>query len=177
MPTVSMPTVSAAPTASVAPVAAFRPIEPPQVDLSSCDLEPIRVPGSIQPHGRLLVLQPDSLALVAWSENWPAAQLAAAQDTLGQLRLPALQPGASPVSLGAVQVGAEVFDAAVHRNERHLIVEFETASPPAGNEAPIYSLGRVFLPHLQQADTVARLAALAARACCGMSDAGKWWPV
>jgi chemotaxis family two-component system sensor kinase Cph1 len=120
-----MPTVSTAPTASVAPVAAFRPIEPPQVDLSSCDLEPIRVPGSIQPHGRLLVLQPDSLALVAWSENWPAAQLAAAQDTLGQLRLPALQPGASPVSLGAVQVGAEVFDAAAHRNARHLIVEFE----------------------------------------------------
>jgi chemotaxis family two-component system sensor kinase Cph1 len=158
-----MPTVSTAPIASVAPVAAFRPIEPPQVDLSSCDLEPIRVPGSIQPHGRLLVLQPGSLALVAWSENWPAAQLAAAQDMLGQLRLPALQPGASPVSLGAVQVGAEVFDAAVHRNERHLIVEFETASPPAGNEAPIYSLGRVFLPHLQQADTVARLAALAAR--------------
>jgi chemotaxis family two-component system sensor kinase Cph1 len=56
-----------------------------------------------------------------------------------------------------------VFDAAAHRNARHLIVEFETASPPAGNEAPIYSLGRVFLPQLQQADTVSPLAALAAR--------------
>jgi chemotaxis family two-component system sensor kinase Cph1 len=138
-------------------------IEPPRVDLSACDLEPIRVPGSIQPHGRLLVLQPDSLAPVAWSENWPDAQLAAALDVVAALALPVLQPGASPVSLGAMRVGEHTFDAAVHRSERHLVVEFEAAAPPAGNEAPIYSLGRVFLPQLQQADTVAQLAALAAR--------------
>jgi chemotaxis family two-component system sensor kinase Cph1 len=140
-----------------------RAIEPPRVDLSSCDFEPIRVPGSIQPHGRLLVLQPDSLAPVAWSENWPDAQLAAALDVVAALALPVLQPGASPVSLGAVRVGDHTFDAAAHRSERHLVVEFEAAAPPAGNEAPIYSLGRVFLPQLQQADTVSHLAALAAR--------------
>jgi light-regulated signal transduction histidine kinase (bacteriophytochrome) len=48
-------------------LAGSRAIEPVEVDLSNCDLEPIRVPGSIQPHGRMLVLQPESLALVAWS--------------------------------------------------------------------------------------------------------------
>ncbi|MEZ2292914.1 ATP-binding protein [Variovorax sp. RCC_210] len=155
-------------------IAESRAIEPLRVELSSCDVEPIRVPGSIQPHGRLLVLQPESLALVAWSENWPDAQLASAQDALHGLSLaslPAVQAshaGGSPVSLGAVRLGArgeigEVFDAAVHRSDRHLIVEFEPASPTGGNEAPIYSLGRIFLPQLQGADTVPELAALAAR--------------
>ncbi|MFM9922576.1 ATP-binding protein [Variovorax sp. H27-G14] len=148
---------------STVPLMESRALEPVPVDLSSCDLEPIRVPGSIQPHGRLLVLQPDSLALVAWSENWPDAQLAAAQHTLKGLSLPALQPGASPVSLGAVRVGDAHFDVSANRSERHLIVEFEAALPSAGNEAPIYSLTRVFLPQLHQADTIAGLAALAAR--------------
>ena len=165
--TVPMP---AATTASPTP---SRALEPVQVDLASCDLEPIRVPGSIQPHGRLLVLQPDSLAPVAWSENWSDAQLAAALQALQDLSLATLpsvqagQAGASPVSLGAVRLGPDaggaVFDTSVHRSERHLIVEFEPASPSAGNEAPIYSLGRVFLPQLQQAGTVPELAALAAR--------------
>lgn len=158
--TVPIPTAPTAPTASTAQ---SRALEPLQVDLSSCDLEPIRVPGSIQPHGRLLVLQPDTLARVAWSENWSDTQLAAAQEALAGLSLPALQPGASPVSLGAVSVGGEVFDVAANRSERHLIVEFEQALPTGGNEAPIYSLTRVFLPQLQQAATVVELAALAAR--------------
>jgi chemotaxis family two-component system sensor kinase Cph1 len=159
------------PTASIASTAESRALEPLQVELSSCDVEPIRVPGSIQPHGRLVVLQPDSLALVAWSENWSDAQLAAAHDVLRGLplsSLPSVQAsnaGGSPVSLGAISlgVGGEVFDTAVHRSERHLIVEFEAASPSGGNEAPIYSLGRVFLSQLQGAATVSELAALAAR--------------
>ncbi len=148
---------------STVPLMEPRALDPVPVDLSSCDLEPIRVPGSIQPHGRLLVLQPDSLALVAWSENWPGAQLAAAQHTLQGLSFPVLQPGASPISLGALRVGDAHFDVSANRSERHLIVEFEPARPSAGNEAPIYSLTRVFLPQLQQADSVTELAELAAR--------------
>jgi len=33
-------------------------------DLSDCDREPIRIPGSIQPHGILLALDPDSMTIV-----------------------------------------------------------------------------------------------------------------
>ncbi len=32
-------------------------------DLDACASEPIRIPGAIQPHGRLLVLRADSLAV------------------------------------------------------------------------------------------------------------------
>ncbi|MDQ0034970.1 light-regulated signal transduction histidine kinase (bacteriophytochrome) [Variovorax boronicumulans] len=137
-------------------------LRPPEVDLSSCDLEPIRVPGSIQPHGRMLVLEPESLDLVAWSDNWPDGQLDAAQQVLRGLVLPALEPGATPVSLGALRVAGETLDVAAHRSDRHLFAEFEAALPAAGNEAPIYSLGRVFLPKLQEAGTLEQLTQLTA---------------
>jgi len=145
-----------------APHPASHTLQPPEVDLSSCDLEPIRVPGSIQPHGRMLVLEPGSLELVAWSDNWPIGQLQAAQQALRGTALPALQPGARPVSLGALRVAEETFDVAAHRSDRHLFAEFEAALPTAGNEAPIYSLGRVFLPKLQEAGTLEQLTQLAA---------------
>jgi len=38
-------------------------------DLTACDREPIRIPGSIQPHGVLLALSPDGLEFVQASAN------------------------------------------------------------------------------------------------------------
>src|SRR3954468_16314896 len=46
----------------------------PQIDLTECDREPIHVPGLIQPHGALLVLDPAQLTV-----------LRAAGDTAGLL--------------------------------------------------------------------------------------------
>jgi two-component system, chemotaxis family, sensor kinase Cph1 len=34
-------------------------ITAPQIDLANCDLEPIHVPGSIQPYGMILVAEQD----------------------------------------------------------------------------------------------------------------------
>ena len=33
-------------------------------DLTNCDREPIEIPGSIQPHGVLVVLHPESLRIL-----------------------------------------------------------------------------------------------------------------
>ena len=41
-------------------------------DLSECEREPIHVPGSIQPHGLLLALAPQTMQVVQWSLNAPA---------------------------------------------------------------------------------------------------------
>ncbi|CAN5674204.1 ATP-binding protein [soil metagenome] len=131
-------------------------------DLSACDLEPIRVPGAIQPHGRMLVLNAESLALEACSDNWPDDLLGAAVDWLPHAALEELVPGAPAVSLGAVRIASHAFDVSAHRQENHVLVEFEPALPSAGNEAPIYTLTRVFLPRLQAATSVAELTALTA---------------
>jgi len=134
----------------------------PKPDLSSCDLEPIRVPGAVQPHGRVLVLDPSTLRLVAYSDNWPPEAIEAALVGLGELDLRELRSGAAPVSLGAWGLGEDRWDVSAHRSDRHLLYEFEPARPSEGNEAPIYSLTRIFLPRLQDADSVDRLTALVA---------------
>ena len=134
----------------------------PKPDLSSCDLEPIRVPGAVQPHGRVLVLDPSTLRLVAHSENWPPEAIEAALVGLGELDLRELRSGAAPVSLGAWGLGEDRWDVSAHRSDRHLLYELEPARPSEGNEAPIYSLTRIFLPRLQDADSVDRLTALVA---------------
>lgn len=131
-------------------------------ELSSCDREPIRVPGAVQPHGRLLVLDPVLLTPVAFSDNWTPESMQAARSTIASLDLPELQPGSPSVSLGAWPLEEKAWDVSAHRSERHLFFEFEAAQPSNGNEAPIYSLSRIFLPRLQDASSVARLTELAA---------------
>ena len=120
------------------------------------------MPGAVQPHGRLLVLDPSTRRLVAFSDNWPPEAMQAALAGLEAQSLPALQAGAPPVSLGAWSLGDERWDVAAHRSERHVLYEFEPAEPTEGNEAPIYSLTRIFLPRLQDADSVERLTQLVA---------------
>jgi light-regulated signal transduction histidine kinase (bacteriophytochrome)/CheY-like chemotaxis protein len=39
------------------------------VDLTNCDREPIHIPGSVQPHGAMIVLHPDSYTTLFVSEN------------------------------------------------------------------------------------------------------------
>lgn len=165
--------VSALPTSSNPHQPAAVSGSPDAADLTSCDLEPIRVPGSIQPHGRMLVLAAEGLQRLAWSDNWPEGEAAAAAQTLRGMALPVLQPGASPVSLGAFEIDGRLFDVAVHRTEQHLIAEFEAAKPAAGNEAPIYALSRVLLPALQQARDVDKLTGLVARAMKQLTGFGR----
>ena len=40
-----------------------------QMDLTACDTEPIHIPGSIQPHGVLLVIKEPELTVVQVSAN------------------------------------------------------------------------------------------------------------
>ena len=44
-------------------------MSPGEVDLTSCDREPIHIPGNIQPHGFLFVLAPETLQIRQMSVN------------------------------------------------------------------------------------------------------------
>ena len=135
----------------------------PLTDLQSRADEPIRVPGAIQPHGRMLVLQAGSLQELAFSANWrDAAQRRAA--------LAALDPrgfdvpeGESPAALGSVLIDGVESDASVHRRGETVIVEFEPSSVDRGTQAPIYSLARHFLPQLQRTRSLEDLLGIAVR--------------
>ena len=44
-------------------------LKPEEVDLTNCDREPIHIPGSIQPHGMLMVLEGDDFEILQISAN------------------------------------------------------------------------------------------------------------
>ncbi|NML15647.1 ATP-binding protein [Azohydromonas caseinilytica] len=131
-------------------------------DLADCANEPIRVPGGIQPHGRMLVLAADDGHLVALSENWPEPPPLAAWSTWLPERLAALQPGEAPAPLGTVTLeDGRRHDLTGHRLAELVVLEFEPAIGALGLQAPVYALARRFLPRMQEAATVTELLAQA----------------
>lgn len=135
----------------------------PLPDLAQCANEPIRVPGAIQPHGRMAVLAAGSGKLLAFSANWPSED--AAQAALSTLPVDSgrLQPGAGPAWVGSLPMEGRSFDAAAHLQGDCVIVEYEPAAPGTGMRAPIYTVARDLLPLLQQADSVDALCQVVAR--------------
>ncbi|MFP5391369.1 MAG: ATP-binding protein [Gammaproteobacteria bacterium] len=119
-------------------------VPPPSqaLDLTSCDKEPIRFPGSIQPHGFLLGLRED-LTILQASDN--LAELAGidAADALGRPlaaivgervagalegELAGAQVGQRPTYLHSVTLGQRHFDVLAHRYDALLVLEFEQVS-------------------------------------------------
>ena len=103
------------------------------IDLTTCDREPIHLPGAIQPHGVLLAF--DAAGLRVRSAN--AAQLGplpALGEPLGAEHLTAelraeiialLEDGERVSEVIATEVGGRVYDVVTHRADGLLVVELE----------------------------------------------------
>jgi len=148
----------------------------PVLDLSTCDSEPIRTPGSIQPHGFLLTLDA-RLDVLQASANLAAFTGVAPDAVLGRplvavvgeaaaLRLApelAADLGPRPHYLGTVETGnGRHFDVLGHRWDGVTIVEFEPVerSGPA-DFRHLYPLIGDFLQKVNDAADIESLAALA----------------
>jgi len=120
------------------------------VDLANCEREPIRIPGSIQPHGVLLVLDPASHVVLQASDNASRLLMDGRVDPLGkplaQLlsesivrtlvpRFDKVPSNAHPLFLHTVNVGDRDFDVVGHRSEAGLILELETVTPDSTNSS------------------------------------------
>jgi len=157
--------------------------EPKRPDLTECDREPIRIPGSIQPHGYLMCLQEPSLRIVQYSANLPAllqrtpddlAEEPLARhlgDALVQDLVHALEVDTvteMPYLLGNYLVGPEEagfgrFNALVHRHDGRLILELEASANADPRRFPmIYPMVRIFVSRLQDAGSIKELCQLAA---------------
>ena len=113
------------------------------VDLTACDREPIHVPGSIQPHGLLLIADLETLAVTAGAgdiegrltPSWIGRRLDAllAQDLAAAL---AQAEGGNVVPLAALPGRTEDFAAYLHVIGAQIVVELETVAevPPSAAE-------------------------------------------
>jgi len=112
------------------------------IDLTNCDTEPIHIPGSIQPHGVLLVIKESDMIVVQVSANTsehfgiePEALLGQGIDLLlGEKEMHLLQSEvlpldleAAPQYLAAIPLGSNgrVFERIIHRYQGQLILECE----------------------------------------------------
>ncbi len=118
-------------------------------DLQACDREPIHVPGSVQPHGALLVVRPEDRVIVQVSANTARLLGRAPAEILGRPLADFLPPAAlsalpsadaddgQTVVLGAVALAEQrTVEATAHRHAGALLVELElpVASSPAESE-------------------------------------------
>ncbi len=144
-----------------------------------CADEPIHIPGSIQPHGFLLVLDEPDLRVRQASRNVADWLGLDAEQLLGRpLRelihddnLPGRLAGLSdedrnPFHLGDVHFALgtareQAFALLAHRNAHRLILEFERASNPGEAYGTLYPLMRTFVAQLHAAEDLESICRLA----------------
>lgn len=147
------------------------------LDLTACEREPIRVPGSIQPHGALFVL--DAAGVVRKAaigvlargvvEGDPIGRALAgllpeeARDTIAGLDA-RLVDGRGAEHLCFLRTEAGAFHVVAHRSGRDIIVELERAlGDEPGSFDEVYPDVRAFLDRFQRTEDIQALADLAAR--------------
>ncbi|KGF82564.1 ATPase [Massilia sp. JS1662] len=148
----------------------------PVLDLSTCDKEPIRTPGSIQPHGFLLTLAPGLTVLQASANvgDWtgtPAADVVghpladaigagAAQRIAAEL---AADLGPRPYYVGTITTeNGNHFDVLAHKWDGVVIAEFEAVDrAEAADFRHLYPLIGDFLLKVNDATGIEALANLA----------------
>ena len=147
-------------------------------DLSTCDREPIRTPGSIQPHGFALTLSDDKVVLQA-SENLEQHIASPAAGAIGQPlaavigdtaaasvehELAATRVAERPLYLGTVCIRETCyFDVLAHRYDGVLMLEFESVARRASADfRNLYPLVGEFLLKLNDTSTTDDMSALAA---------------
>lgn len=117
-----------------------------KTDPADCDREPIHVPGSIQPHGCLVVLHPETLAVIQQAGDFagilgvvpdtragtPLAELIGSDAAAAIVALIRRQrPGPPPASLHqhGFRRGDRNVNAVIHVSEGLPVIEFEAAGP------------------------------------------------
>jgi two-component system, chemotaxis family, sensor kinase Cph1 len=144
------------------------------LDLTNCDREPIHIPGSIQPHGVLLVISESDLTIVQVSRN-VAQWLGCSPEELLNQPLKTLLNSEQLASIEGclshdfesinplrlvLQVGGEdkVFDGIIHRFDQVLILELEpTVSERSADFFGFHRLVKGTINKLQQATTLEQM--------------------
>ncbi len=150
------------------------PAAPAELDLDACAAEPIRIPGGIQPHGGLLVVEPDTLRRLQASANLKEvsgldladgqslSDVADAIPLVGELRR--WLGGDDPLLLRTVTLGASPLQVFGHLTPQGVVLEFE--DPPRSEAETLeglYPRLRRFLDAITQADDVPAIAQAAVR--------------
>lgn len=138
------------------------------IDLTSCDREPIHVPGRVQPHGVLLVLAEPDLRIMQASTSTAQYLGRAAESLLGQPLAALLGDeyvqylrntldietiDQNPLYIWTSQLGAggQHFDGLIHRHNGALILELEPSHTASAPRSDFYRMVKTVVARLQGA--------------------------
>jgi light-regulated signal transduction histidine kinase (bacteriophytochrome) len=147
---------------------------PDSIDLSNCDKEPIRTPGSIQPHGFLLVLS-SGMAVLQASANLAGLAGCDAQQAIGRPLAEVIGPDAArrlepeldgarlgprPLYVGTITAAnGRHFDVLAHAWDGVVIAEFEQVERAGPADfRHLYPLIGEFLHKVNDAGSIESLA-------------------
>ncbi|MET0292593.1 MAG: GAF domain-containing protein, partial [Steroidobacteraceae bacterium] len=139
-------------------------------DLDLCAQEPIRIPGGIQPHGALLVLDADTLGMVHASTNLSertGLRFAVGDQSWGETaeghelhrELSSWLQNVDKTFLRTIGIGERAMQVSAHQSPQGLQVEFE--SPPArvaDTLEALYPRLRAFVDTIGESNSVQDLA-------------------
>lgn len=140
-------------------------------DQTECDREPVHIPGSIQPHGMLLIVDPDTGGVVGYAGDidrhfaigWQGQSI----DDLLQLDIvAAARASAHPqqMILGKISPGGDIFDVLGHRSGPYLVIELDPAHPCPRTAEELLDEVEGFTRQFENAPDTATLFTLAAQA-------------
>lgn len=150
------------------------------VNLTNCDREPIHIPGSIQPHGAMLVMDQSGEKLLFASANiasitgyrgdlipGTAISFIVGEKNAHDFRnaaAKAQQPGSSSVVLGLRFPGKTLlFDAVIHTHKRRTFVEIERCVDRGRSAREALDLTRSVIRRIGREETVEGVAATGVR--------------
>lgn len=150
------------------------------VDLTNCDREPIHIPGSIQPHGAMLVLHPEAFTMLYASENLgsitgcpgPFEVGMPLADIIGEraahdIRNASAKTGGGEIAgieLGAtLEYASAPIDVIIHRYKDRVFVEYEPSTDDGQSAKDALDLTQLLIRRIGTETNVASLAKSGAR--------------
>jgi chemotaxis family two-component system sensor kinase Cph1 len=136
--------------------------------ITDCESEPIHIPGSIQPHGGLIALQSKSYIIDFCSANIAAFLGKPPVELLNQSISAALPTAWSQLE-GAfsvedvrkmpmrITIGDQALDVIIHKGDRHLLLEFESATDHAVDANLLYHQTTQFVTIIEQSKSLKEL--------------------
>ena len=160
------------------------------IDVSSCDREPIHIPGGIQPHGFLINVDPEDFTVRQVSENATELFRRDISEILGRqlddligreysdMVARALLNAnvlAQPIYVGAIEVGGVgYFDVIAHRCNHATLVEFESVQRSgAADFRLLYTMMGRFLKTLSHVDSIDAISEYAVRTIKEITGMGR----
>jgi light-regulated signal transduction histidine kinase (bacteriophytochrome) len=160
------------------------------IDVSSCDREPIHLPGGIQPHGFLINVDPEDFTVRQVSENTTELFGRSIPEILGRkldelvgrdaadmvaralLNASVL---AQPIYVGAIEIGSVGYcDVIAHRCNHATLIEFESVQRSgAADFRLLYTMMGRFLKTLSHVDSVDAISEYAVRTIKEITGMGR----